>query len=71
MPIRGTRAVMPKRGRAPTGIFSTRGTQKMDDTGRFSHKVDLDYSKGSSTRSKPKSTQSPNLRHQKHFGKGG
>ncbi len=35
----------------------------MDDTGRFSHKVDLDYSKGSSTRSKPGSKSGQATRH--------
>ena len=64
MPIRGKRNFLPMRGGAPTGIFSSHGTQKMDDTGRFSHKVDLNYSKGSSTRSRPKSTMGDGVRHQ-------
>lgn len=31
--IRGKRNPMPKKGMAPTGIFSTRGSQKKDPTG--------------------------------------
>lgn len=69
MPIRGERSVWPTSGKSPTGIFSTRGRQKMDDTGRFAHQSDLSYAKGSGTRSKPSSNGKQSLRHVKHFGK--
>ena len=63
MPIRGSKPIYPAKGKSPTGIFSSKGKQKMDSTSRFSNKDDMNYSKGCSTRSKPKSKTSPNLRH--------
>ena len=63
MPIRGLRPIMPKRGKAPTGIFSTRGKQKMDSTSKFPAKGDMSYAKGCSTRTKPRSSMSKNVRH--------
>lgn len=34
--IRGIRSFMPKKGKSETGIFSSRGSQKMDDLSGFS-----------------------------------
>lgn len=43
--IRGVRSAIPKRGKKPTGIFSTRGSQKQDgasgpnmDTYKYAHR---------------------------------
>jgi hypothetical protein len=36
--IRGVVNPMPKAGKAPSGIFSTRGSQKMDSTSSFKYK---------------------------------
>lgn len=70
MPIRGKAPIFPPAPKPPTGIFSTRGKQKMDSTAQFKHKEDMAYAYGSSTRSKPTSSAgSQNLRHQKPTGK--
>ena len=59
MAIRGVRNVFPKKGRPPTGIFSSKGSQKRDSTDHFQHQSDQNYAHGSGTRSKPKSTSKP------------
>lgn len=58
MPIRGSKPIWPPKPSKPTGIFSSRGTQKNDGTSQFSHHDTLNYAHGSSTRSKPKSSNS-------------
>lgn len=70
MPIRGEKPIFPSEPKPPTGIFSTRGKQKMDSTADFKHKDVQSYAHGTSERSKPKSAAgSASLRHQKHYGK--
>lgn len=46
--IRGAKNPFPTKGKAPTGIFSTRGSQKMDSTERFQHKDVMKYAKACS-----------------------
>jgi hypothetical protein len=38
MPIRGVKSPVPKSGKSPTGIFSTRGSQKKDPLGASQQK---------------------------------
>ncbi len=70
MPIRGERSPFPPKPKAPTGIFSTRGKQKMDDTSHFDHKDVQRYAHSGcgEAKNKPKGG-SQSLRHQKHYGK--
>jgi len=44
MPIRGMKNPMPTKGKAPTGIFSTRGSQKNDGM-HSEHMSLLNYAK--------------------------
>lgn len=37
MRIRGIQPYMPKKGRSPSGIFSTNGKQKMDSGGQYAN----------------------------------
>ncbi len=68
--IRGKRSFWPKAGSPPTGIFSSKGKQKVDSTSQFAHKDVMTYAhKGPSTRSKPTSNGNASLRHQKHYGR--
>lgn len=65
MPVRGLRSIWPTKGKPPTGIFSTRGRQKVDSTADFDNKSVQSYALGSSTRSKPSKSGEQGLRHQK------
>lgn len=65
MPVRGHRSIWPSKGRAPTGIFSTRGKQKVDSTSHFPDQDCKNYAHSTSSRSKPKGTGGAGLRHQK------
>lgn len=69
MPVRGQRNIYPDAGGKPTGMFSSRGKQKMDPTDQFPHKGTMAYAKGSSTRSKPSGNGNQGLRHLKPKGK--
>lgn len=72
MPIRGMRSIWPPKGKKPTGIFSSRGSQKNDGNGnapdvsamKAAHKNTNDYS----NQKKPYSAGSASLRHQKPAG---
>lgn len=66
MPVRGVRSIWPSKGRPPTGIFSSRGSQKKDSTADMPNQSVKNYAEGSGTRSKPSNPGSPNLRHQPH-----
>ena len=64
MPVRGKRSIYPAPPKSPTGIFSTRGKQKMDPNTHCCKELNA-YALGSSTRSKPKGSGGQALRHQK------
>jgi hypothetical protein len=64
MPIRGKRSIYPKAGSPPSGIFSTRGSQKVDSTDHFKEKGVQSYAHSTRDRSKPKGGNG-SLRHQK------
>lgn len=64
MPIRGMRSIWPRAGKPPTGIFSSRGKQKVDDTSHFGQKSHIGKNVDRGERSKPKGG-SKSLRHQK------
>lgn len=65
MPVRGKRSIYPDPPGTPTGIFSTRGSQKLDKKNDTKHVDTMNYALGSGTRSKPKGEGGRNLRHQK------
>lgn len=70
MPIRGERSPFPPKPRPPTGIFSSKGRQKIDSTARFKHR-DVQAAAHANTgeaKNKPKGG-SKKLRHLKHYGK--
>ena len=69
--VRGVRPFWPKSGKAATGILSTRGSQKDDNTSNMPNQKTKNYSLGSSTRSQPDGRGNQGLRHVKHYGKGG
>lgn len=70
MPVRGRRNPMPSRGEKPTGIFSTRGKQKVDATdGYHKNLVRYAHSGGGEVSGKPKGDGGKNLRHQPPKGK--
>ena len=69
--VRGVRPFWPKSGKAATGILSTRGSQKDDNTSNMPNQKTKNYSLGSSTRSLPSGNGNQGLRHVKHYGKGG
>lgn len=60
--IRGPKPVFPKAGKPPTGIFSTRGSQKHDG---IEVTPVQKYAHGTGTRSKPSGNSQQGLRHQK------
>jgi hypothetical protein len=64
MPVRGERPTFPRAPKPPTGIFSTRGKQKMDDNSYFQNKDTLSYAYGRGTRSKPTGNAHQGKRHQ-------
>lgn len=43
MPVRGSRSIWPAPSPKPTGIFSTRGSQKRDSTADLPHKGLMAY----------------------------
>ena len=62
MAIRGQRNPMPTRGKAPTGIFSSKGTQKQD--GASGPHMDIKAAAHNNKRSAPRNTGEQSLRHQ-------
>lgn len=60
--IRGARNPMPNRGKTPSGIFSTRGSQKQD--GASGPNMGVKAAAHNSSRSGPRSTGEQGLRHQ-------
>lgn len=64
MPIRGPRPIFPPKGRAPTGIFSSKGRQKADSTTTFSNKDLLNYAYSTNGRLKPRPDNQSGKRHQ-------
>lgn len=69
--VRGMKPFRPQSGKAPTGIFSTKGKQKDDGTAGMPNQAVMGHALGSSTRSKPNGNGNQGLRHVKHYGKGG
>lgn len=63
MPIKAHRSIWPPAGKPPTGIFSTRGKQKMDSTSHFKSQGTQSYALGVGPQEKPKGG-SKSLRHQ-------
>lgn len=65
MPIRGIRNPMPSKGGKPTGMFSSRGKQKVDPTSGYDKSLNrYALADGGETEGKPSGSEK-GLRHQK------
>lgn len=51
--VRGVVNPMPKKGKSPTGIFSTRGSQKQDSAAAFANKYTQNYARSAEGRVAP------------------